>query len=71
MNRNFNSLQIGSDDTLKILYQFNGITINKSETIRDLGVLVGEDFSFKPHIAEITDNAANFASWPWFPHFFS
>lgn len=59
----FQLLQIGSDDTLKIPYQCNDITINKSETVRDLGVLVSEDFSFKPHIAEITDNAANFASW--------
>ena len=59
----FQLLQMGSDDTLKLPYQCNDIIINKSETVRDLGVLVSEDFSFKPHITEISDNAANFASW--------
>ena len=59
----FQLLQIGRDDDLKLPYECNEITINKSETVRDLGVLVSEDFSFKPHIAEITDKAKNFASW--------
>lgn len=59
----FQLLQIGSDDSLKLPYECNDIKINKSKTVRDLGVLVSEDFSFKPHIAEISDNAANFASW--------
>ena len=59
----FQLLQIGSDDSLKVPYKCNDITIEKSKTVRDLGVLVSEDFSFKPHISEITDNTANFASW--------
>ena len=59
----FQLLQIGSEDSLKLPYKFNDITINKSKTVRDLGVLVSEDFSFKPYITEISDSTANFASW--------
>ena len=59
----FQLLQLGSDDSLKQPYQCNDINIEKSETVRDLGVLVSEDFSFKPHITEICNNTANFASW--------
>ena len=59
----FQLLQMGSDDSLKLPYKFNDITIDKSKTVRDLGILVSEDFSFKPHITEITDNTINFASW--------
>ena len=59
----FQLLQIGRDDALKLPYECNDITIKKSETVRDLGVLVSEDMSFKLHIAEITDKAKNFASW--------
>ena len=59
----FQLLQIGSDDSLKLPYECNNITINKSETVKDLGILVSEDFSFKPHITEISDNTTNFAAW--------
>ena len=59
----FQLLQIGSDDSLKLPYECNDITINKSETVKDLGILVSEDFSFKPHITEISDNTTNFAAW--------
>ena len=62
-DQKFQLLQIGRDDTLKLPYECNDIKIKNSETVRDLGVLVSEDFSFKPHIAEISDRAKNFAAW--------
>jgi hypothetical protein len=59
----FQLLQIGPHDHLKQPYSYNNINIQKSENVRDLGVHLSEDMSFKYHIADITTKAQNYASW--------
>ena len=59
----FQLLQIGSDDSLKLPYQHGNINITKSENVRDLGVVISEDLSFKHHITEMVSNATKFSSW--------
>ena len=59
----FQLLQVGLNSSLKTPYSFNDINIVKSENVRDLGIQLSEDLSFKYHISEMVDNATNFASW--------
>ena len=59
----FQLLQIGPNDSLKLPYTVNEIEIQSSPNVRDLGVYISENLSFKFHIAEMTSNASNFASW--------
>jgi hypothetical protein len=56
-------LQIGKDSTLKLPYTHSNIEIVKSAHVRDLGIHLSEDLSFKYHITEMTSTATNFASW--------
>ena len=59
----FQLLQLGQNSSLKTPYSYNNINIDKSTNVRDLGIQISEDLSFKYHISEMVDNATNFASW--------
>jgi hypothetical protein len=41
----------------------NGIILDKSTIVRDLGVNLSEDLSWSPHINIMTENARQVASW--------
>ena len=59
----FQLLQIGPQDDLKQPYSYNDINIEKSDHVRDLGIYMSQDMTFKYHIADITTKAQNYASW--------
>ena len=59
----FQLLQIGPHDNLKQPYSTNGTEIKKSEYVKDLGIYISEDLSYKYHITEMTRSASNYASW--------
>ena len=59
----FQLQQIGSDEQLKLPYEFNNIKLPKSEHVRDLGVHISEDLCYKHQITEMVKSATNFASW--------
>ena len=59
----FQLLQIGPHNALKLPYSLNNIHIEKSQHVRDLGIQISENLSFKFHITEMTTNASNYASW--------
>ena len=59
----FQLLQMGDQDDLKLPYQHNTTIINKSSHVKDLGILISEDMTFKHQISEMCDGATNFASW--------
>ena len=59
----FQLLQIGPHEHLKQPYSHNNINIKKSDHVKDLGVYISEDCTYKHHINEITNNAQNYASW--------
>ena len=59
----FQLLQIGPHEHLKQPYSHNNINIEKSDHVKDLGVYISEDCTYKHHINEITNNAQNYASW--------
>ena len=59
----FQLQQIGRNDQLKQPYEFENFTVTKSEHVRDLGIYISEDLSFRYHIAEMINCATNFASW--------
>ena len=59
----FQLQQIGSNNALKLPYSKNEIHLENSAHVRDLGIYISDNLSFKYHITEVTSNAANFASW--------
>ena len=59
----FQLQQIGSNEQLKQPYNLGNITVTGTEHVRDLGIYISEDLSFKHHITEMIDNATNFSSW--------
>ena len=59
----FQLLQIGSNNGLKLPYSLDELNIQNSTNVRDLGVYVSNNLSFKYHITEMTKNATNFAAW--------
>lgn len=59
----FQLLQIGDHEELKLPYLYNTTSIIKSAKVKDLGILVSEDMTYKHHISEMCDEASNFASW--------
>ena len=59
----FQLLQIGPQDDLKQPYNYNDINIEKSDHVRDLGIYMSQDMTFKYHIADVTTKAQNYASW--------
>ena len=59
----FQLQQIGSDEQLKLPYEFNNIKLPKSKHVRDLGVHISEDLGYKHQITEMVKSATNFASW--------
>ena len=40
-----------------------GITVTRKDQVKDLGVLMSDDFSWSPHIRSMTDNARRIGSW--------
>ena len=59
----FQLLQIGPNEDLKQPYVNNTINIQKSTTVKDLGIYISEDMTYKYHITEMTNSATNYASW--------
>ena len=60
----FQLLQHGHKIELKTPYKIDQeVEIQKSNTVKDLGVNISEDLSFDEHITKITNEAKRFAGW--------
>ena len=60
----FQLLQHGRDNNLKQPYELaDNIVVEQSESVKDLGVFVSSDLSWRHHINTIANNATKFASW--------
>ena len=56
-------LQYGKDDELKLPYQADNVQIEKSETVKDIGVLMSDNLLFNDHITEIKNKSKRVAAW--------
>ena len=60
----FQLLQHGNNNDLKTPYKIDQqVEIQKSKTVKDLGVNISENLSFDEHITKITNEAKRFAGW--------
>ena len=60
----FQLLQHGNDENLKQPYSLpDSQTLEKSTTVKDLGIHVSEDLKWKFHINAITEKATQYANW--------
>ena len=62
----FEVLQFGSDLTLKLITSYtnpSGNIIDSKEHVRDLGVTVSSDGSFREHIRKVCQSARNMCAW--------
>ena len=60
----FQLLQHGNKNDLKTSYKIDQqVEIQKSNTVKDLGVNISENLSFDEHITKITNEAKKFAGW--------
>ena len=62
----FEVLRFGSDLTLKLITSYtnpSGIIIDSKEHVRDLGVTVSADGSFREHIRKVCQSARNMCAW--------
>ena len=57
-------IQYGKNPELKLPYTIDeNTTVNKSETVKDLGVLMSENMLFNDHIIECKNKAKKVAGW--------
>ena len=62
----FELMQYGDNEGLKDSHQYlssSQVPLEASETVKDLGVLMSHDFSFRPHIDKIIGDAKSLAAW--------
>ena len=62
----FEVLRFGSDLTLKLITSYtnpSGNIIDSKEHVRDLGVTVSADGSFREHIRKVCQSARNMCAW--------
>ena len=62
----FELMQYGDNEGLKDSHQYlssSQVPLEASETVKDLGVLMSHDFSFRPHIDTIIEDAKSRAAW--------
>ena len=65
-NKKFEVLRYGPDDTLKFTTSYtapDGSIISDKHHVRDLGVTMSDDGSFKEHISVMCQSARNMCSW--------
>ena len=65
-NKKFEVLRHGNDDTLKLTTSYtapDGTIITEKSHLRDLGVTMSADGTFKEHITNICQSARNMCSW--------
>ena len=65
-NMKFEVVRRGSDSTLKLCTSYtspNGTVINEKTNVKDLGVTMSSDCTFKEHINKICQSARNMCSW--------
>ena len=62
----FEGVSYGPDEDLKMQSKYktpSGKDVSMKKTVKDLGVLLSNDCSFKTHIEEVIKKAKNMASW--------
>ena len=65
-NKKFEVLRYGRDDTLKLTTSYtapDGTIISDKDHIRDLGITMSANGSFKQHISLMCQSARNMCSW--------
>ena len=65
-DKKFEALRLGIDEVLKITTNYsapNGSLIDEKDHLRDLGVTMSADGSFKQHIQNMCQSANNMCSW--------
>ena len=65
-NKKFEALRYGIDDIIKLTTSYtapDGTLITEKDHLRDLGVTMSADASFKQHINNICQSANNMCSW--------
>ena len=65
-NKKFEALRHGSDETIKVCTNYSapdGTIITEKSHLRDLGVTMSSDGTFRQHISNICQSARNMCSW--------
>ena len=65
-NKKFEALRHGNDEALKLTTNYtapDGTIITEKSSLRDLGVTMSADGTFKQHISNICQSARNMCSW--------
>ena len=65
-NKKFEVLRHGNDETLKLSTNYtapDGTIITEKSNLRDLGVTMSADGTFKQHITNVCQSARNMCSW--------
>ena len=65
-HKKFEALRYGTDDTLKCITNYSapdGSLITEKHQLRDLGVTMSDDGTFKQHIENMCQSAKNMCSW--------